>query len=126
MPPDLKKECHLGKRKAESSIRIGAFGERHDIGYARSGVDGRLRPQRRRLRKLRGRKRAKKSVKKSGKKSKKVPKRSSKKAKRLIQLSLDHARRLRGEASEVGLATTLHRWKELGNEGTRHHARRAR
>jgi len=24
--PDLKKECHLGKRKAESSIRIGAFG----------------------------------------------------------------------------------------------------
>src|SRR6266516_2686918 len=58
--------------------------------------------------------------------TKKVAKRSSKKAKRLIQLSLDHARRLRGEASEVGLATTLHRWKELGNESTRHHTRRAR
>jgi hypothetical protein len=35
---DLKKECHLGKRKAESSIRIGVFDDTRDIGYARSGV----------------------------------------------------------------------------------------
>jgi len=34
--PDLSKECHLGKRKAESSIRIGAFDDTRDIGYARS------------------------------------------------------------------------------------------
>jgi hypothetical protein len=36
--PDLSKECHLGKRKAESSIRIGAFDDTRDIGYARSGA----------------------------------------------------------------------------------------